>query len=35
MKSDLGAFDPQWIAQLKNASKSEANLALSSNRTDH
>lgn len=35
MKNDLGAFDPQWIAQLKNTRKSEANLALSSNRTDH
>ncbi|AZL72385.1 alginate O-acetyltransferase [Pseudomonas sichuanensis] len=35
MKNDLSAFDPQWIAQLKNSRKSEENLALSSNRTDH
>ncbi|MFV3405516.1 MULTISPECIES: alginate O-acetyltransferase [Pseudomonas] len=35
MKSDLSRFDPQWIAQLKNTRKSEENLALSSNRTDH
>ncbi|VVP78105.1 putative alginate O-acetylase AlgJ [Pseudomonas fluorescens] len=35
MKNDLSAFDPQWIAQLKNTRKSEENLALSSNRTDH
>ena len=35
MKNDFSAFDPQWIAQLKNTRKSEENLALSSNRTDH
>ncbi|WP_460418200.1 alginate O-acetyltransferase [Pseudomonas sp. microsymbiont 2] len=35
MKNDLSAFDPQWIAQLKNSRQSEENLALSSNRTDH
>ncbi len=35
MKNDLSSFDPQWIAQLKNTRKSEENLALSSNRTDH
>ncbi|MBA1202512.1 alginate O-acetyltransferase [Pseudomonas capeferrum] len=35
MKNDLGAFDPNWIAQLKNTRNTEANLALSSNRTDH
>ncbi|MGE7991188.1 alginate O-acetyltransferase [Pseudomonas sp. NPDC089554] len=35
MKNDLSAFDPQWIAQLKNTRKTEENLALSSNRTDH
>ncbi|MBC3413274.1 alginate O-acetyltransferase [Pseudomonas sp. SWRI107] len=35
MKNDLSSFDPQWIAQLKNSRKSEENLALSSNRTNH
>ncbi|RZI86587.1 MAG: alginate O-acetyltransferase, partial [Pseudomonas sp.] len=35
MKNDLSGFDPQWIAQLKNTRKSEENLALSSNRTEH
>ncbi|QXH36645.1 alginate O-acetyltransferase [Pseudomonas muyukensis] len=35
MNNDLGSFDPQWIAQLKQPRQSEANLALSSNRTDH
>ncbi|MFV3318564.1 alginate O-acetyltransferase [Pseudomonas sp. NY15374] len=35
MNNDLSSFDPQWIAQLKNTRKSEENLALSSNRTDH
>ncbi|EKT4524288.1 alginate O-acetyltransferase [Pseudomonas putida] len=35
MKNDLSAFDPQWIAQLKNTRKTEENLALSSNRTVH
>ncbi|MFJ9993836.1 alginate O-acetyltransferase [Pseudomonas putida] len=35
MKNDLSSFDPHWIAQLKNTRKSEENLALSSNRTDH
>ncbi|MDR2306469.1 MAG: alginate O-acetyltransferase [Paucimonas sp.] len=35
MKNDLGAFDPQWIAQLKQSRQSEENLALSSSRTDH
>ncbi|HGM5583425.1 TPA: alginate O-acetyltransferase [Pseudomonas putida] len=35
MKNDLSSFDPQWVAQLKNTRKSEENLALSSNRTDH
>ncbi|MFB4393452.1 MULTISPECIES: alginate O-acetyltransferase [unclassified Pseudomonas] len=35
MKNDLSSFDPQWIAQLKNTRKTEENLALSSNRTDH
>ncbi|MEX5590350.1 MULTISPECIES: alginate O-acetyltransferase [Pseudomonas] len=35
MKNDLSAFDPQWIAQLKNTRKSEENLALSSNRANH
>ena len=35
MRNDLSGFDPQWIAQLKNTRKSEENLALSSNRTDH
>ncbi|MCO7513651.1 alginate O-acetyltransferase [Pseudomonas guariconensis] len=35
MKNDLSAFDPQWIAQLKNTRNTDANLALSSNRTDH
>ncbi|MDH0648114.1 alginate O-acetyltransferase [Pseudomonas sp. GD03858] len=35
MKNDLSAFDPHWIAQLKNSRQSEENLALSSNRTDH
>ena len=33
--ADLSGFDPQWIAQLKNTRKSEENLALSSNRTEH
>ncbi|WP_060483234.1 alginate O-acetyltransferase [Pseudomonas sp. NBRC 111119] len=33
MKTDLSRFDPQWIAQLKNTRKSEANLAMSSTRT--
>ncbi|WP_449431247.1 alginate O-acetyltransferase [Pseudomonas putida] len=35
MKNDLSSFDPAWIAQLKNTRKSEENLALSSNRTNH
>ncbi len=35
MKNDLSSFDPQWIAQLKGARKSEENLALSSTRTSH
>ncbi|MBK4999123.1 alginate O-acetyltransferase [Pseudomonas sp. S31] len=35
MKNDLSSFDPQWIAQLKGARKSEENLALSSTRTNH
>ncbi|MBR7523247.1 alginate O-acetyltransferase [Pseudomonas juntendi] len=35
MKNDLSSFDPHWVAQLKNARKSEENLALSSTRTNH
>ena len=35
MKTDLSRFDPQWIAQLKNTRKTEANLAMSSTRAPH
>ena len=35
MKNDLSAFDPQWIAQLKQTRTANQDMALSSNRTQH
>jgi len=35
IKNDLSAFDPDWIAQLKQTRNANQELALSSHRTEH
>ena len=35
IKNDLSAFDPDWIAQLKQTRNTHQELALSSHRTEH